>query len=108
VVTPEGVSLIMDTAMYLISCPSGSVDDGGVRWRAPEMLAPPDGEANVETDIAPVTTQSDIYSLGVTLYEVCVLCLCNRFGRVLKQVESCSRAACLSRVGPPAHEWLWR
>jgi serine/threonine protein kinase len=76
-VTPQGVPVIMDTAMDLYLGPSGLLNDGGVRWRAPEMLRPLDHEPEDAQDDAPATTQSDVYSFGMTLYEVrCELLFC--------------------------------
>jgi hypothetical protein len=107
-VTPEGVPIIMDIAMYLIPCPSGVPDDGGVRWRAPELLAPLDNESDDTHDSARATTRSDVHSLGMTLYEVCVRTFYAwLLAEMVLVLDSCSRAT------PPLHIyarrkwWCW-
>jgi hypothetical protein len=68
-ITPEGKAVIMDTAFYLIPSPYGVPNDGGVRWRAPELLVPTDEQSHQAR-----TKSSDLYSLGMTFYEVRVFC----------------------------------
>lgn len=51
-------------------------DVEGARWLAPEIIDQPDSEADDDDDddddyATPFTVQSDVYSLGMTILEVC-------------------------------------